>query len=289
MPLLSIVTVTYNHAPYIEKCIEGVLMQRVNFPMEFIIAEDCSTDETRSICVKYAKRYPDLIRLIVSDANVGALANERRAFEAVRGKYVAYCEGDDYWTDPLKLQRQVDFLESHPDYSACFHRCLHLSVETGQQKEDAAGLLFKEGTSGIDVTMDTFFSKWITQPLSMVFRFSMFDIGWDQYYRYYRDTHQIYHLLKNGPGYLFAFIGGVRIIHHGGMVATSSIPEQCSIELAMAKELFLRNKDLPTRKNYMNVLQWNIDQKQHPWRNSFVLLFYSGNLKKFCKNIWHIL
>ena len=119
---LSVVTITYNHAPYIAKCIEGVLMQQVNFPMEFIIAEDCSTDGTRAICEEYAKKYPDLIRLLPSEGNMGAVMNEQRAFEAARGKYIATCEGDDYWTDPLKLQKQVDFLESHPECTASFHR-----------------------------------------------------------------------------------------------------------------------------------------------------------------------
>src|SRR5574344_2319007 len=116
-PLLSIVTITYNHEPFIAKTIEGVLMQQVKFPIELIIAEDCSTDGTRAICQQYAEQYPDLIRLITSESNVGAIANERRAMLAARGKYIAFCEGDDYWTDPLKLQKQVDFLESHPDYS----------------------------------------------------------------------------------------------------------------------------------------------------------------------------
>ena len=97
-PLVSVVTITYNHAPYIAKCIEGVLMQQVNFPMEFIIAEDCSTDGTRTICEEYAAKYPDLIRLITSEHNVGYNPNELRAMKAVRGKYIAYCEGDDYWT-----------------------------------------------------------------------------------------------------------------------------------------------------------------------------------------------
>ena len=110
-PLLSIVTITYNHEPFIAKTIEGVLMQQVKFPIELIIAEDCSTDGTRAICQRYAAQYPALIRLITSESNVGAIANERRDMRAARGKYIAFCEGADYWTDPLKLHKQVDFLE----------------------------------------------------------------------------------------------------------------------------------------------------------------------------------
>lgn len=115
-PLVSARTITYNHAPYIRNCIEGVLMQKTNFPIEYIIGEDCSTDGTREIVFEYAKKYSNLIKVVTSDTNVGANANAKRAFDACNGKYIAICEGDDYWTDPLKLQKQVDFLEANPDY-----------------------------------------------------------------------------------------------------------------------------------------------------------------------------
>ena len=96
LPLVSVVTITYNHAPYIAKCIEGVLMQQVDFPIEFIIADDCSTDGTREICEAYAGKNPDLIHILPSEGNVGAVENEQRAFITARGKYIATCEGDDY-------------------------------------------------------------------------------------------------------------------------------------------------------------------------------------------------
>lgn len=116
-PLVSIRTSTYNHGPYIKQCIEGVLMQKTNFPFEYIIGEDCSTDETREIVFDYAKRYPNIIRVITANYNVGSKANGRRCINACRGKYMAICEGDDYWIDPYKLQKQVDFLEEHSEYS----------------------------------------------------------------------------------------------------------------------------------------------------------------------------
>ena len=119
-PLVSIRTSAYNHGPYIKQCIEGVLMQRTNFPFEYIIGEDFSNDETREIVFEYAKKYPNIIRVITADYNVGSRANGRRCIQACRGKYMAICEGDDYWIDPLKLQKQVDFLESHPDYGLIY-------------------------------------------------------------------------------------------------------------------------------------------------------------------------
>jgi glycosyltransferase involved in cell wall biosynthesis len=91
-------------------------MQKTNFPFEIVIGEDCSTDGTRKIVFDYQNKFPDLIKVITSEANVGPQANIVRTLKACKGKYIAILEGDDYWTDPYKLQKQVDFLEANPDY-----------------------------------------------------------------------------------------------------------------------------------------------------------------------------
>lgn len=288
-PLLSIVTITYNHELYIRKCIEGVLMQQVNFPIEFIIAEDCSTDGTLAVCKGYAEKYPDLIKLITSENNVGAIVNERRAMKAAKGKYIAFCEGDDYWTDPLKLQKQVDFLEENPEYSVTFHRCKHYNVVDDTIKDDQCGFLFQNNEEGVDVTVEMFFDKWITQPLTMVYRASMFDLDDMLKYKYYRDMHQIYHLLMNGKGYLFGFEGGVRIVHGGGIASQRSDNEVCKQSIIIAKELYSINKNAYTKRYYLNILQWyltfiNNDFFQKVYA-SLIILILNRKFKKFIKNI----
>ena len=120
-PLVSVSTITYNHEKFIVQCLEGILMQRTDFPFEAVVGEDCSTDRTREIVLAYAEKYPDKIRVITSEKNVGAVQNVQRVRRACRGKYLAFCEGDDYWIDPLKLQKQVNLLEAHPDITLCFH------------------------------------------------------------------------------------------------------------------------------------------------------------------------
>ena len=120
-PLVSVKMITYNHELYIAQAIEGVLMQQTDFPIELIIGEDCSTDRTREIVIDYQKKHPDIIRVVTSEGNVGARKNSLRTNRACRGKYIAFCEGDDYWTDPCKLQKQVDFLEVNENYGVCFH------------------------------------------------------------------------------------------------------------------------------------------------------------------------
>ena len=119
IPLVTIRCITYNHEPYIRQCLEGFVMQKTNFPFEAIVHDDASTDGTAAIIREYAEKYPDIIKPIYETENQyskhdGSLQRIMNAH--IRGKYVAICEGDDYWIDPLKLQKQFDFLESHLDY-----------------------------------------------------------------------------------------------------------------------------------------------------------------------------
>jgi glycosyltransferase involved in cell wall biosynthesis len=118
--------IAYNHEPFIAQAIEGILMQKTDFPIELIIGEDCSTDKTREICIEYQNKYPAIIKLQLPDTNKGMQRNFVENMQAASGKYIALCEGDDYWTDPLKLQRQIDFLEANKDVS--------LSAENGLVK-----------------------------------------------------------------------------------------------------------------------------------------------------------
>lgn len=121
-PVVSVCMTTYNHAPYLAQAIEGVLAQRTSFDVELVLSDDCSTDGTAAVCADYAARYPDRIRLVTGASNVGWRANYRRTFEACRGNYVAYCDGDDFWIDPFKLQKQVDLLESDLSCGMCYTR-----------------------------------------------------------------------------------------------------------------------------------------------------------------------
>ena len=107
--------ITYNHASLYRRAIEGVLKQKTIFPIELVIGEDCSTDGTRDIVLEYQKKYSQLIRMITSDKNVGMRKNCYRTIKACRGKYIAFCEGDDYWHHPDKLQKQANYMESHPE------------------------------------------------------------------------------------------------------------------------------------------------------------------------------
>lgn len=124
-PFVSVCCLTYNHEKYIRKTLDGILMQKTEFPFEILIHDDASTDRTAEIIREYQKRYPDIIKPIFEEKNQwtsyawGVL--KLFVYPKARGKYVALCEGDDYWTDAGKLQRQVDYMESHPECPAVFH------------------------------------------------------------------------------------------------------------------------------------------------------------------------
>lgn len=118
--MVSVDMGTYNHIDYIAQAIESVLAQKVNFKYELVIGDDASTDGTREIVLEYAKQYPDIIRPLCHKKNVGMINNAVSRKKHLRGKYVAILEGDDFWIDENKLQRQVDFLEMNPEYSLCF-------------------------------------------------------------------------------------------------------------------------------------------------------------------------
>lgn len=123
-PKVSVLCITYNHAKFIRDCLDGFVMQKTNFPFEVLIHDDASTDGTADIIREYAEKYPDIIKPIFQTENQwskGIYVDKEYNWPRINGEYVALCEGDDYWTDPYKLQKQVDFLESHPDYSVCFH------------------------------------------------------------------------------------------------------------------------------------------------------------------------
>lgn len=124
IPLVSISCITYNHARFIRRCLDGFMMQQCDFDFEVLIHDDASTDGTQEIIREYQEKYPEIIKPVFQSENqwskgvsISATYNWPRA----EGKYIAACEGDDYWTDPFKLQKQVDFLEGNEEYAGCFH------------------------------------------------------------------------------------------------------------------------------------------------------------------------
>lgn len=172
-PVLSVHIITYQHVNYIRDAIEGVLIQKTDFPLEIIIGDDESTDGTREICIEYAKKYPNKIRLFMHkrENNISILGNPSHIFQYafnsynLRGKYVAVCSGDDYWIDPLKLQKQVDFLNNNNEYSITGHDAKIVDANKNLINESRLPDRFKK-----DASKDELKKGYFILALSMCFR-----------------------------------------------------------------------------------------------------------------------
>lgn len=121
---VSVFMITYNHENYIRKALDSILCQQVNFDYEIVVGEDLSSDGTRNILLEYKERYPDRFKLILHQQRMGAPTNQVITMANCTGKYIAMLEGDDYWSDEHKLQKQIDFLEANPEYVLCFHKIM---------------------------------------------------------------------------------------------------------------------------------------------------------------------
>lgn len=140
---VSVIVLTYNHAKYIRQALDSILMQEVDFSYEVLVGDDGSTDGTRDILHEYAAQHPEHIRLFLREKNLGAARNAYELLCASNGKYLAFCEGDDYWTHPKKLSQQVSFLENNPDFVGCTHRFV-LVDENSKKKEQQKLLWVRE-------------------------------------------------------------------------------------------------------------------------------------------------
>lgn len=152
--MISVLMITYNHEKFIHEAIEGVVRQKVSIPIELVIGEDFSTDETRKICEWYQQRYPEIIKLLPSEKNYGMQDNFIRTYLSCSGSFIALCEGDDYWVDEYKLQKQLDFLEKNKTCIATFHNSL--VIEDGK----TIGVVYKEHIGNITMK-DLFYGKYM--------------------------------------------------------------------------------------------------------------------------------
>lgn len=233
--IVSVCVITYNHCDYIRQCLDGILMQKVDFPIEIIINDDCSTDGTREIIQEYERNHPELFVATYQKENQyskgirGMFA--RFCFPKARGKYIALCEGDDYWTDPLKLQKQVDFLEKNPEYVMCSHRYdfYDQSNNTFYYNSDD-----KSRPYTLEFLLD---GGWLFQPLTVVFRRTGFESSRYSECRYGVDVVLFYFLLQQGPGYYLSDNMAVYRLHNNGVWSAidgySKMSQEYKVRLAI--------------------------------------------------------
>lgn len=296
-PLASILMITYNHEKYIAEAIEGVIKQKTSFKIELVVGEDCSTDSTRQICDDYASQYPDLIKLLPSEKTLGMQRNGMRTIEACTGRYIALCDGDDFWTDPLKLQKQVDFLEANPKFVLSVGGFIQHDVKKNKQELIITIPPTKNPTgSGYEFTLDEVRDFWITKTLTMVFRNDKKVLNQLYTYTYGRDTNLVYHLLKGGQkGFYFTEVMGVYRVHEGGVFSMKGEAARRMSQYRNYKELYEKNRDEFTRVRHFRFTLGllNFDRfNRYPGntrKNRMKLFFESLRLAKNMKEIRQVL
>lgn len=284
LPKVSVVTITYGHEKYIKETLDGVMMQQYSGPVEFIIANDNSPDATEEIVKKYFLENPAPsnfeIKYTKHATNKGMTANFIWAMEQATGIYTALCEGDDYWIDNLKLEKQVRFLEENPDYSFSTHRFLikregfndNIKIDPSIQNDESSayGEQFYNGNH-IEIDYRMFYRAWLTQPLTSVFRNENKKelISFAEKFTYFRDFHLFYFLLQKGKGYSFNSYMAVYRRHPSGEESGKDREEKILLKMRIWKELFehlpfdnnLRTQYVESALRFMAVTDQNTQLK----------------------------
>ncbi|MHB8056997.1 MAG: glycosyltransferase [Desulfuromonadaceae bacterium] len=247
---VSVAMVTYNHEKFIAKALDSVLLQKTNFDYEIIIGEDCSTDNTRNIVTAYKARYPDKIRLLLNEKNMGMHGNGAQVLQACSGEYIAMLDGDDYWTSAEKLQKQVDFLDSHPECSACFHDAL-IVPEDGSEEPQHYRAQQKVLSTVEDLLVDNFIPT-----AAVMFRRGLI-VALPAWANSLKMGDWVLHILNaiQGPiGYIDETMS-VYVVHRGGVWSMKTRQDHA---LAMIELFEALDRHLPSqyRHSTARILRW---------------------------------
>jgi glycosyltransferase involved in cell wall biosynthesis len=254
--VVSVCMITYNHENFIREALDGVLNQVTSFDFELIICDDFSNDGTADVINEYLRSSDKahMVRYIRHNSNIGMVANSVACTDLASGEYLAFCEGDDFWIDYHKLQRQYDFLEKNKDAVYCAHRYKILDHEEGSLLRSIYPLYFSR-YSKIDVDLDdlaivevnkfNYCDDFFTLPLSVFTRTSDFKKieSFHESFNYFRDYHLYYLLLNLGKGYCMDFVGGVYRRHRGGIHSSKEQGLKSTVSLKIYEELYFFDRN----------------------------------------------
>jgi glycosyltransferase involved in cell wall biosynthesis len=221
--LVSVCCSTYNHEKFIAQTLDGFLIQKTNFAVEFLINDDCSQDRTADILKEYENRFPGVFNVKYQAENQfskGLKPFTHLLFPRVNGKFIALCEGDDYWTDPFKLQKQVDFLTNNEDYSMCFHR----SKIVDENNVEYETIMFNH-LEEKDFTGEEILRKWSVPTASAMFRTDnrkYITERANKHQYYFGDTPMFLTILEHGKARCLKDFMSVYRVHKGGISKDTS-------------------------------------------------------------------
>lgn len=275
--LISVKCLTFNHEFNIERCLDSILSQVTEYHFEIVIHDDCSTDNTQKIICDYQQKYPSIIKPILQSANTysqNPILPGLTALKACSGNYVAICEGDDYWVDTKKLEKQVLFLKENPSYTLTVSGYYEYDTSCGKNNT----ILLSPATSqknekGFTFTLNDIRHRWYYSTLTAFFVLSPDLIKKLEKYKYLRDVHLLYHLLKTGDGFYFSEIFGTYNIHSSGVFSGISKLRKSEEHYLLYKEMWEMDKDDVLRyiyfrvylKHIVNVLKFNFNFSSFKW------------------------
>lgn len=282
-PRVSVLVTTYNHAPYIEQCLDSILRQKTNFPFEIILGEDGSDDGTQEICKKYASAYPSLIRLSIRDQAKKVFLYGRATgkynllctLQEATGEYLAFCDGDDYWTDDLKLQKQVDLLDTQRSYSFCATDRMTLKDGEIKRDERLKAAFDASGNQPIEINKNNFFSPYLVKTNVILFRRSALDFNLLKvYFKEVKDTFIYFMLLDHGKGIIQPWMTSVYRIHPGGRWSSINRFQKARLNHFCVKGMFdsYLGKAPSLQVLYKNSLSTYFSQsvKNYQWKDAWI-------------------
>ena len=313
-PFVFVRCMTFNHEAYIKDALNGFVIQQTKFPFVVAIINDASTDKTKSVINEFVENnciHNPEIDLRIEEygtvLDVTVKDNPHCIFHIVHlnenhygkksklpyfakyehaAKYVAMCEGDDYWTDPLKLQRQVDFLEANPGYVLCCHRYKIYNQNDGTWNNDSASHILNSYPNGYVFTnKENLNVGWFTKTMTLLIRNdALKNMPNTRGFKYWRDFHMNYYLLKQGGGFCFPFDGAVYRRHNGSVHSSKSLMDKNKMAYCVAREVWDRNmedKDLlrliiTLHPTFLEYLRYKIEK--HNFKNLFKEILYFSRM-----------
>lgn len=276
-PFVGVLMLAYNHGRFIEQAIKSILMQKTNFKVQIFVAEDYSTDSTRQIILKYQKDYPDSFKVILQKQNVGALANLQSVLSNIEGKYIAVLEGDDYWIDPLKLQKQVDFLENNPDYNMTVGRFMYYFQDSKTFKKSRGFVSLNKV-----LTLKDYLAYNFSQAATFLFRNNLADFPevfvhahagdqavmivatQDKKIKYFPDYFSVYRIHKASISHQFTGNEDKKLAYENGKRFIADINEYTNYKY----------KDVLSRREKINYMYYKMEMSE----SKMVKFFYKGFL-----------
>lgn len=248
LPLVTVICTSFNHESFIRECLNGFVLQKTTFPFEVIVHDDASTDSTQQIVKEYQSKHPRLFNNIYQTENQFTKKEVNIwidiMFPKARGKYIAICEGDDYWTDPYKLQKQVDFLECNKEFILCTHN-YSIHYENTNQINNK-----NKFDNSLEYSIDNYFEDHYTPTLTSCWRNIFTDYGVLQRGKYFSDYFLFFEILKHGKGFFMLDNMATYRVHNQGVCSSLSEEQKIINHILMLQDLYTNNAyNLQVKKN----------------------------------------